>query len=138
MREPRRALRALLGKRRTEVRRGAAARLVARVGLGGVILACVLMAMAFAGAGVADADSFSWSTPIGLDPTGGNVPSRGWRARPGRQCTAVDDFGREVTFDPTTGKANAAGVTPIDSGNSTGWRAYPRPHARRSTIAATR
>lgn len=34
------------------------------------------------------------------------------------QCTAVDDAGDEVTFDPSTGTPNAAGVRWIDSPNS--------------------
>ena len=30
------------------------------------------------------------------------------------QCTAVDDSGKEVTFNPTTGTVNAAGVSLVD------------------------
>ena len=44
--------------------------------------------------------------------------STGCRARRGAQCTAVDNTGGEVTFDPITGTVNTAGVTSIDQGRS--------------------
>jgi hypothetical protein len=72
---------------------------------GRLVLAAVVVLTVFAGLAAAASVSLSWSGPIRLDQTTG-VSLAGVACPSASQCTAIDDAGQQVTFDP------AAAATP--------------------------
>src|SRR6266496_468323 len=78
------------------------------------IAVCVALLSLCATTGAAQADPFSWSTPIAIAHNG---PGRSTSiACPSvTQCTAVDNGGGEVTFDPTSTTPNSTART-VDAG----------------------
>jgi hypothetical protein len=72
---------------------------------GRLVLAAVVVLTVFAGLAAAASASLSWSGPIRLDQTTG-VSLAGVACPSASQCTAIDDAGQQVTFDP------AAAATP--------------------------
>ena len=84
------------------------------------VVGLVLCAAFAVSGGVAHANSFSWSAPYALDRTGTQYLS-GVACPSATQCTAVDQSGGEVTFDPTSATPNSTRHT-IDSGRQQPWR----------------
>jgi hypothetical protein len=92
-------------------RPGAIDRAVRRV----VLVVVAFCAAAALVAGVARADPLSWSSPYPLDRAG--TPTLSAVACPSAsQCTAVDNVGNEVTFDPISTTPNNIPLT-VDAGH---------------------
>jgi hypothetical protein len=102
----------------------AGSRAAGLTGAAGRRAGALLIALALVGfaAPAAAQAAFSWSAPVALDTDGG-PPLEGIACPSSTQCTAVDNFGREITFNPTSSTAPLP-VT-IDDGNSLGAVACP-------------
>src|SRR5207248_7524728 len=62
-------------------------------------LAAATLLLALAPA-IASADSFSWSSPVALDHSGNGQDLNAVACPSTSQCTAVDDTGQVLTFNP--------------------------------------
>ena len=104
-----------LGGQRGVIERAASFRWLAM----GLLLAVMMMVLAgfVSSPAVASAASLSWSAPIPLDTTGGTgTPLSALACPSASQCTALDESGQEVTFNPTA--PGTPTPTTIDIGNT--------------------
>ena len=84
-----------------------------RVSLAGLAVAALVVVAPLARPQVASADPFTWSGAIALDRTGGSHSLNSVACASSSQCTAVDNAGKEVTFNPASpGSPNPSTLKP--------------------------